>query len=332
MLFRSGVTSVNADRGAGDLTVTNLPSGAAIGVIGNATLTNGTTSYAYSAATLAPTVNISGGTLGGNITATAGSATTATINSNGSVYNSVGTIKLTAAADTITSLTMTAAAPLYATLLANDVATTAALTISGAAADVVQTATLTAGSAINLTNTGDFKTIDASGLTAGGVTLTAGAPLQSFKGGVGNDVFTAAVYTTTSTGMINAGSGTDTLVVATTDMDSAGEAAFYTGFETLRTAGAQDLSLLSSITALQVTAAGTQSNMTATQAAAVQVRADIGATAFSLSNSGGTADVLSLTMGPAAADATESYDLTGALTINGFETLNITTGDRKSVV
>lgn len=325
----SGVTGVYADRGAGALTVTALPSGAAIGVIGNATITNGTTSFAYSTASLAPTVNISGGTLGGNITATSGAGiTTATINTTGTAANSVGTILLDSTnGGTVTALTINAASALNGTLTATDFATTSAVTIAGAAADIAQTASVTAGPAVQLIATTNFKTVDASGLTAGGVSMTSGTVLTSFKGGVGNDVFTTAVYASPTTGMIAAGSGTDTLVLSsTTVMDSAGEAAYYTGFETLRTAGAQDLSLLSTITALQVTAAGTQSNMTATQAAAVQLRADIGATAFSLANSAGTADVLSLTMGPAAADATESYDLTGALTINGFETLNITTG------
>ena len=59
------------------------------------------------------------------------------------------------------------------------------------------------------------------------------------------------------------------------------------------------------------------------------MRADMGASSFALADSTGTADVLSLTMGTGAIDATpaatEATDFSAALTINGFETLNITT-------
>jgi len=47
----AGATTVNANQGAGTFAVTNLAKGAAIGVIGNGTVTNGAVSFEYATAT-----------------------------------------------------------------------------------------------------------------------------------------------------------------------------------------------------------------------------------------------------------------------------------------
>jgi len=322
----SAITTVEAS-GNSNTTVTALNSGSAVGMVGDGATKNGILSYAYATATADQTINISGGTLNtgvADITATASAGVTkATINSTGAA-NSVDTIKLdSAGVNTVTSLTVNAATNLTATLTVGDFATTSALTVAGAAASV------------NLGTAGNFKTIDATGLTAGGLTIAGGTATTSFKGGAGNDVFTTAVYATPTAGMIAAGAGTDTLVLSsTTVMDSAAEAAYYTGFETLRTAGNQDMSILAGITALETTTTAATTMMTATQAAAVKVRADMAGSSFALADSSGTSDVLSLTMGTGslsgAGAATEATDFTGALTMNGFETLNITTNAGES--
>jgi hypothetical protein len=314
----SAITTVEAS-GNSNTKVTALNTGSAVGMVGDGTTKNGILSYAYATATADQIINISGGTLNtgvANITATASTgATKATINSTGAA-NAVGTIKLLSAGATVTSLTVNAATNLTATLTGADFTAASALTVSGAATSV------DLGAAAN------FKTIDASGLSAGGLTITGGTNLTSFKGGQGNDTFTtAATYGAATAGMVAAGAGSADILVlaATTDMDVAGEAALYTGFETLRTAGSQDMTLLAGITAVQVGAVtGVLTQMNATQAAAVQVRVAATSATFTLTDSSGTSDVLNLSMGTGTTTAAAT-GFSGAVTMNGFETLNITT-------
>lgn len=308
-----GATNFNNNLSTNDVTFTGLSATQQVGVIGNGALANGNTSFTLGGTVTATTINVANGTTAGNISNTGASVATATVNSTGAA-NTVGTIDLGTGTN-VTALNVNAATNLTATLAA-DFAATAALTVTGAAASV----TLNAGATAN------FKTIDASALT-GGVSIAGGSNLTSFKGGAGNDTFTtAAAYGATTAGIIDALGGTDTLVLnAATDMDTAAEAALYKGFDTLRTAGAQDMSLLDTITAVQLTAAGATTQMTATQAAAVQVRADIGASSLALKDALGTSDVLSLSMGTGGAAAAAATNVTGALTVTGFETLNITT-------
>jgi len=309
----SGVTAVNAT-GNSNVTVTGLAAGASVGLVGNGTVVNGILSYAYATATSAQVINIDGGTLNtgvANITATASAGvTTATINSTGAA-NKVDTIKLdSAGGKTVTSLTVNADAGLTATLTAADFATTATIDINGAGA-------------VDLGSNANVKTIDASG-NSGGVTIAAGSNTTSLTGGSGNDVITSAAVGTTAA--INAGAGTDTLVIGTNvaHVDTAAEAGRYSNFETLRMNGTLDVSLVSGITAIELSGAtNSLSKMSAEQAGAVTARADIGASGFALASSTGTSDVLSLTMGTGS-KATEATDM-GALTANGFETINITT-------
>jgi len=293
-----GTTAVNNDRATGAVTVTGLAAGAAIGVIGNGVVTNSTTSYAYAAPAGAQTINISGGTLGGNITATASAAvTTATINSTG-VANTVGTVLLaSAAANTVTGLTVNAASNLTAALTPADFSAAAALTVSGAAASVT------------LTAPGNFKTIDASGLTAGGLTIALGTNLTSFKGGLGNDVVTTAAVTTTTASAVDAGAGTaDRLVIgAATDVNTAAKAKVYANFEVLQTAGNNvDLALFtnSAITSVRTSGTATIDNATATQAGAVTV----------------------------TANSTTTLNVVGAATVGQIDTVKITVDDGATAV
>ena len=317
----AGLTAVNANVGVGDVTVTNLATGASIGVIGNGTVLNGTTTFSYKTATDAVTINVSGGTTGGNISSSTASAVAATINSTGATKNTVGTIDLGTGTN-VTSLTVNAATNLTA-VLAADYAATAALTVSGAAASV------------DLGTVGNFKTIDASGLTAGGLTIAGGSNLTSFKGGQGNDVFTTVTaYGATTAGIINAGAGTaDVLVIAddaiastATGVGTAAQGALYTNFEVLRNTDASaviDVSLVAGITAIQQENAGsaTFNKLTATQAANVTVRANVANLTLALATDTGTSDVVSVTFGDATLLPTS--DITALLTVNGFETINL---------
>lgn len=165
------------------------------------------------------------------------------------------------------------------------------------------------------------KTVDASGMAKGGLTTALGTGVTSFKGGAGSDVVTANA-TTDANAKIDAGAGTDKLVIGvnTTVVDTAAEAARFTNFETLSLNGTLDVSLIAGITVIELSGATNNiSKLSATQAANVTATADIGATTIALADSNGTADVLSLTMGDGKGNAFDA----GALTINGFETLNV---------
>jgi hypothetical protein len=102
----------------------------------------------------------------------------------------------------------------------------------------------------------DFKSINASGLTAGGVSATLSATTTAtFTGGAGADRLTTS--TSGQTGAVDAGAGTDTLILANSvDIDTTAKGALYKGFETLAVANAVsiDMDLLtgSTITAVAV--------------------------------------------------------------------------------
>lgn len=322
----TGLTTVNANLGAGTVLVTNLAAGAAIGIIGNGTVVQGELAFAPATAASAITLNIDGGVnqteANDGVTAAAtiaagdatGTATTATINSTGAA-NITGVVDLANA--TLTSVTINAATNLKGNFLSqatNQVAATGSVTISGAATTVELTAALD----------NDIATINASGLTAGGIIASLGTlATQTVTGGVGADrIKTGGVLTT---GSVNAGSGTDTLEVASAaDLATAALGAKYTNFETLRLNDSQDASLISGITAIELNAMTSKAvtNMTATQAAAVKVLGDqtTGVT-LALAAATGSSDVLTITAGTGLTTGA-AFDL-AALTVTGFETLNV---------
>jgi len=311
----TGVTAVNAT-GNSNVTVTGLAAGASVGLVGNASIVNGILSYAYATATSAQTINIDGGTLNtgvANITATASTGvTTATINSTGAA-NKVDTIKLdSAGGGTVTSLTVNADTDLTATLTAADFAATATIDINGAGA-------------VDLGSAANAKTIDAGG-NSGGVTIAAGTNTTSLVGSTGNDVITSAAVATTAA--ISGGDGRDTLVInASTDVDTAAEAAQFTGFEVIKTGTSFDASLMPSIEAFNITAtAGATSftNLTPTQAADITISGAINGAGitFGLANALGTSDVLSVKIGDNSAAAGTAKDA-DSITANGFETFNL---------
>ena len=209
-------------------------------------------------------------------------------------------------------MTINATTGLTANLTAADYAATAGITITGAGAVDLS------GVAVNV------ATIDASA-NSGGVTIAAGTNTTSVKGGSGNDTITTAAMAATAT--VDGGAGTDTLVInAATDLDTVAEAAKYSNFETLQTANSFDHSLLSGITALNVTATGgatSFTNMTVDQAANITISGAINAAgiSFGLASALGTTDVLSATIGNNATAAGTGIDA-DSITANGIETFN----------
>lgn len=310
----AGATDFNSVNSLQKVTFTGLSATQKLGIVGNGTVANGDVDYTSAATTV---INVSGGTKQGTVTNTGSNVTTATINSTGAA-NTLTAIDLSTGTS-VTSLTVNAATNLK-TAINNDFAATAALTVAGAASSVE----LTGGNAATL------KTIDASGLTAGGLTIALSTTNTSFKGGQGNDVVTTAAIATTAS--VDAGAGTaDVIVVgAGTDTDSAAKAAVYKNFEVLRTADDQNMANFtgSTITAVQMNAATskTLSNVTAAQAAALTVRGDQ-STAFTvtLADATGSADVVNLTMNNSTATAAAPADVDIAgFSIAGVETLNVT--------
>lgn len=310
----AGATQVWADSGVGSLDITNLATGATVGVKSNGTVVNGAVTFAYKTASDAVSLALAGGT-SATTTVTnsdAGSSVkTVNITSSGAA-NKIGALELDGdtVANEVTTLNVNATTGLTATLTTDDyVATGAALTVTGAGA-------------VDLGANGTFKTIDASANT-GGLTIALDTVTTSVKGSAGNDVITTAATTATTAGMVDGGEGTDTLVLAT-NVTTAAEAAEYVNFETIRLAagGTQDMSLFGTATAVELqSGANAVTKLTATQAANVKALADITTGSFALADATGTSDVLSITLGTGKTTS-EATD-TGALTLNGFETLNL---------
>jgi hypothetical protein len=310
----SGHTSLNADRSSSGVTFTNVAAGASVGIVGNGSTTMGATTATYATTATAAALNYSGGTVGtGAVALTAAGATSLAITSTGAA-NVTGAISTTSTA--ITAATIDAASNLTASSLAIGTnAGTQSLTITGA------------GNVSMGTIDTDFASVDASGST-GNITAQLSATVAAtFTGGTGDDVITTS--TTAQTGAVNAGDGTDVLVVdATVDVDTTAEGGVYTNFETVRSATTVDLGLLSGITALQITGgtSSTYSGVTDTIASNVTFSGNNAtSTIFTGSNVTGTSDAITvnLTSGTAATNV----DVIG-LSLLGYETVNLnaTTG------
>lgn len=209
--------------------------------------------------------------------------TSATVNSTVAA-NTVQALNLsgvqaTAATHTIKDLTINAATNLTVGAAggAEDITgfdigatVTNTITVSGAATSVV----------LN-TIAGAVDVINASGLTAGGVTAdisgTTNEAKFKFTGGAGNDTVITDAGLTDSAAFIDGGAGVDTLALTTAETVAA-QAARLKNFETLQLNGAiaQDVSLLtaSAIDKIVFNAAGSSvTNLSAAQAANVQVKA-----------------------------------------------------------
>jgi len=313
----SGLTSFVADRSTGAVAVTGLTSAASAGVTGDGSVANGASSFGWGATVTAGIVNVSGGTTAGAVTTSGTLLATNTVNSTGA-SNTIGALSLAAAA---TSLNINATTNL----------TTGAVTNSGGG-NALATITVTGAGNVSLSSTAleaGVSTINASALT-GNLTVALGSlATQTVTGGAGNDVITTGGVLTT--GSVNAGAGTaDVLVVGANvaHVNTTTLAAKYTNFETMRMSGTLDMALVSGITAVQVTNASTLTNLSATQAAHIQIRTNNAdgtgdAQSFALASATGTSDALSLTMGTGL--TTSSATDLAALTVTGFEILNIAT-------
>jgi len=177
-----------------------------------------------------------------------------------------------------------------------------------------------------------FVTVNASGNT-GGVTLALNGDQTVYTGSAGNDVITASATNALATAdklAVTGGAGTDTLIVGdANDINTAADAARYSGFETVRLAATQNMTMFDGVENIEIAAATSASisNITATQASNTMVVSGAQTTALTLAlaTSSGTADAITLDL--TSATATTNINVAG-LAITGVETLTInsTTG------
>ena len=315
---QSSVTTLNMIRGDGG----TITTGANVTTVGLTNLTVASvagstddTIIAFAATTTAGTLNLdrvthADGANDENIDINGAALTTVNINASGT-KSTVDVVDVAGAA----TINIDAAVNFTATGLTTT-STVGSLTISGAGA--VSLGVLDNG----------IDTVNASGNT-GGVTLTAPAdnPNASITLSAGNDVFTTSDdgFTAAQTFAVNAGEGTDILVVAAAaDINAAAESARYTGFETVRIGDTYDADQIAGITGIQLTGASSKSytDLTAAQAANIQIRGDETSPTFALKAATGTSDTLSLTMGTGLTTSAATDIVTG-MTVTGFENLDI---------
>jgi hypothetical protein len=262
---------------------------------------------------------------------------TLNITSSGAT-NTLGAISSDSAVVSAVNLTADAAILTTGLTIANNGAVPAvALTISGAAGDRSASSTSAARSAVTLgTLDTDFTSINAGGLTAGGVSATLSATTTAtFTGGAGSDRITTS--TSGQLGAVNAGAGTDTLTLAdTTHMDTSAEGAIYTGFEVLAVANNVSIDMDtftgSTITAVAIADAGNATSVTdmsVAQAASVTVTAGAGALTLGVKDATtvGTNNVLNITVSDGDTTTSEAVWGTGDVTLAGVETINLTATD-----
>jgi hypothetical protein len=225
----AGLTAINLIASAGDLTVTNLASGAAAGIIGDGTTTEGVLNFAYKTATAAVTLNLADGVKQVANAAqiiVSGSATTATLNSTGAA-NTTGGIVLSSA-DTVTALTINADTDLTVNdgtggTIVNGVFfddpeddVPSGIEIEGFKTGVTNNRIIVRGAASSVSLNQLDPTVgilDASGLTAGGVTARfTNSDLVIAKGGAGRDTITVEPWGPLSAGSsVDLGAGDDKL-------------------------------------------------------------------------------------------------------------------------
>jgi hypothetical protein len=210
--------------------------------------------------------------------------TSATINSTGAA-NGFGTISLNGGANKVTALAINATTAL-ATGTISGFSTTAGseatVTISGAAA---ATSTNTGVSIGTLDD--KVKVVDASGLSAGGLTMTLsgtdGVTTLKVTGGAGQDKITTGNTSLATGALIDAGGGTtDTLIVAASTHITSTLGAFYKNFEVAQVGNgvsldmnhltdANTISSLKLVLTTDGTDGATISNVNATQSGAITV-------------------------------------------------------------
>jgi hypothetical protein len=324
--------TLNSNLSTSIVAFTNVADSTLVKVTGDGSVTNAASSATFVAAATTGKLTIDGGATAGNIAMNGAGLTSLTVNSTGAA-NVVGGISSTGA--NIITTTVNAAVALTTTgLTVGTSASTQSLVVSGVAVDKVATATAGETAAVVLgTLDNDFASVDASGLTLGGVFASLNTGVAStFVGGLGND--TIVTTNNLQTGTIAAGAGTDTLILGNSaHISTTLEGAVYTGFETLSANGQDlDMDLFTGSTITSVTIGGTGSaitDMTVAQGGAVTFAGAVGTTTLGIKDATtvGTNNTLAITVTDGDTTTSEAGMATGVLTIAGVETINITATD-----
>jgi len=317
----ASVTSVESNISTSVVSVSNAVSTDTFTMTGNGSATTAGMTIGYTATQTSAAVNIDGDTVGGTVTVTGSKVASQEINSTGGTNVLTG---FTSAATTEdVTINATTSLDLGTGISAIAAATGNTVTVSGAAAN-----SATGVRAVDLGSSAvdaDIDTIDASGLTAGGIEATLNSSTTvAVTGGAGNDdITTGAVLTT---GSVDAGAGdADKLTMATaTHIATAALGAKYTNFEVFEnaTTSIQNATLVDGITSVVSSgAAGGFNNLNATQLGDITNTVDQTSITYLLASSAGTSDVANITLKNST--ATSSADLAGAV-LTGIETVNIT--------
>jgi len=320
----SGAESFVNSLSESKVTFSSLSKTQELTIKGNGSVTNGETVASFASSATAPVVNIEGGVTGSPaLTVTGVGASSSTINSSGAPLTSTGKIGTNSlgaveAWNTAISVTGTLTINAESNLSMRSLATKAAtIDLNGAGSVTIANSSGTAQAIVDA----NLATIDASDLE-GGVKLALNTQITSFKGGKGADTVTTAAIS--SLASIAAGDGIDTLAIGSaSDLNSAVLGAKYTGFEVLVGAagGALSGTWVPSVIALATVGGTSITNLNATQAMGLSTLADSGSLTVALTASSGTSDQMAISLNSAADK--EAADIAGALTVTGFETINL---------
>jgi hypothetical protein len=324
----TGETQVWNDRSTSASDFINLGTGTVVGLQGNGSTILGATDLTMATAADAVTIAVAGGTVGNGVVTINSAPTAVTVSSSGAA-NTIGAVALGGAA---TGLTINAATNLTTGNVTGFTGTAATITAAGAAAS------LNLGTVENTT----VATINASGLTAGGLTATLNSNAAlAVTGGVGADVLTTGAVLTT--GSVNAGDGIDTLTVAdSTHLATAVLGAKYTNFETLGvTDGVSvDLDNIAGITAVQMTdgasTATALNDLSAVQAGAVTILAGDGVATIGVKGAAtvGQIDTVKMTFNDGNTTLNQDINANAAstFTLAAVENLEVTAVDQVDIV
>jgi len=179
------------------------------------------------------------------------------------------------------------------------------------------------------TTTGTYAAVSALAPSAANTSLTLTSGVDTtLVGGTGDDTYTATGSTLTAGDVLNGGAGTDTLNVTTTAVASLGAGVTSSLIENISataTVGTLTLDAAGMTGVTKVTNAGSTSDVVVSSLPAVvdvAITAVTGATtvSFATAVTSGTADSVNLTLNGA----------TAGVTLQGFETVNVTTAGSAS--
>jgi len=300
----TGATSFGSDASIGAVTFEGLAAGQSLAKLGGAAALTGN----YGAAVTSGTLNISGGSTDGAVTIGGAGLTTLNVTSTGAA-NTVGGIA--AAAATTVNINAT-------TNLTTGLVNTAKSTIN--VSGTAETVTL------GVLDT-DVATVNASGLTAGGVTLSLSAVTQKVTGGAGKDVITVGTQVLT-TGSVDGGAGADTVIFSAGAALTKDTGARISNVETMQVGGnaqTYDFSLISGLSDLRV---GEGTDIVVNKLGATTPVTVIGNQtnnlALNLANATGAADAMTVTLQNQNAAMTVAK-----LSVAGVETLNLVSSATK---